>query len=130
MLVHHMAHDVSSMRLFYEDLDLALSKPFKRLLPHIDYKAWADSFNALRYSPAATASVNYHVSRLSNLHLHKQALYPPAPAPRKAITESPDGLDYGFDAPGLLDMNIHHPGIIAAVVLKAAMALVSVGRTG
>ena len=118
------------MRLFYEDLDLALSKPFKKLLPHIDYKAWADSFLALRYSPAATASVDYHVKRLSDLHLHKGALYPLAPTPRQAITESPDGLDYGFDAPGLLDLNIYHPGIIAAVVLKTAMALVNVGRTG
>jgi len=70
------------------------------------------------------------VKRLSDLHLHKEALYPPAPIPRQAITESPDGLDYGFDAPGLLDLKISHPGIIAAVVLKAAMALVNVARTG
>ena len=118
------------MRLFYEDLNLALSKPFSKLPPHVDYKAWADSYNALRYSPAATASVNYHARRLSDLHLHKEALYPPAPTPRQAITESPDGLDHGFDAPGLVDLNTHHPGIIAAVVLKAAMALVNVGRTG
>lgn len=66
---------------------------------------------------------------MSDLHLHKQALYPPAPIPRQAITESPDGLDYGFDAPGLLDLKTSHPGIIAAVVLKAAMALVNVART-
>lgn len=70
------------------------------------------------------------MKRLSDLHLHKEALYPPAPIPRQAITESPDGLDYGFDAPGLLDLKIPHPGIIAAVVLKAAIALVNVARTG
>lgn len=70
------------------------------------------------------------MKRLSDLHLHKKALYPPAPIPRQAITENPDGLDYGFDAPGLLEMKIFHPRIIAAVVLKAAMALVNVGRTG
>ena len=74
--------------------------------------------------------MNYHVKRLSDLHLHKKALYPPAPTPRQAITESPDGLDYGFDAPGLLELKVSHPGIIAAVVLKAAMALVNVARTG
>jgi len=128
--VHHIVQDASSIRLFYEDLDLALSNPFNELRPHVDYKAWADSYIALRDSPAATASVNYHVKRLSDLHLHKEALYPPAPIPRQAITESPDGLEYGFDAPGLLDLRIHHPGIIAAIVLKAAMALVNVGRTG
>ncbi|KAL8892032.1 MAG: hypothetical protein Q9215_001034 [Flavoplaca cf. flavocitrina] len=130
MYVHHMVQDASSTRLFYEDLNRALSDPSKDLHPHVDYKAWADSFIALRNSPAAAASVAYHVKRLSNLHLHKQALYPAAPLPRQAITESPDGLDYGFDAPGLLDLKTSHPGIIAAVVLKAAMSLVDVSRTG
>ena len=85
---------------------------------------------ALRHSPAATMSVNYHVKHLSDLHLHRKALYPPATVPRQAITEDPDGLDYGVDAPGLLDLKKSHPKIIAAVVLKAAMALVNVNRTG
>lgn len=125
-----MVHDASSMRLFYEDLNLALSDSSKELRPHIDYKAWADSYIALRDSPAATASVSYHMKRLSGLHLHKQALYPPAPIPRQAITESPDRLDYGFDAPGLSDLKTSHPGIIAAVILKAALCLVNVSRTG
>lgn len=49
--------------------------------------------------------------------------------PRQAITESPDGLDCDFDAPGLLDLKISNPGIIATVVFKAAMALVNVART-
>lgn len=127
--VHHIVQDVSSVRLFYEDLDLALSHPLEELRPHVDFKVWADSYLALRHSPAATASVNYHVKRLSELHLHKKALYPPALVPRQAITEDPDGLEYGFDAPGLLDLKKAYPEIIAAVVLKAAMALVNVNRT-
>ncbi|KAL8754104.1 MAG: hypothetical protein Q9199_004570 [Rusavskia elegans] len=130
MYVHHIVQDVSSTRLFYEDLNLALSDISKELRSHVDYKAWADSFIALRDSPAATASVAYHVKRLSDLHLHKKALYPPALVPRQANTESPDGLDYGFDAPGLLDLKTSYPGIIAAVVLKAALCLVNVSRTG
>lgn len=85
---------------------------------------------ALRHSPAATASVNYHTKRLSDLHLHKKALYPLALVPRQAISEDPDGLDYGFDAPGLPDLKMAHPKMIAAVVLKAAMSLVNVHRTG
>lgn len=110
ILVHHIVQDASSMRLFYEDLDRALSDISKELRPHVDYKAWADSLIALRDSPAATASVVYYVKRLSNLHHHKQALYPPARAHRQAITESPDGLEYGFDAPVLLDLKTSHPG--------------------
>ncbi|MCJ1264211.1 hypothetical protein MMC22_004082 [Lobaria immixta] len=130
MYVHHIVQDAGSTRLFYEDLELALSHPLKELRPHVDYKAWADSYIALRHSPAATTSVNYHAKRLSDLHLHKDGLYPPAAVPRQAITEDPDGLDYGFDAPGLLDLKKAHPKIIAAVVLKAAMALVNVNRIG
>ena len=128
--VHHIVQDASSTRLLYEDLELGLSHPLKELPPHIDYKAWADSYLALRNSPVATASVDYHVKRLSELHLHKKALYPLAPMPRQANPEDPDGLDYGFDAPGLLDLKTAHPEIIAAVVLKTAMALVNVNRTG
>lgn len=128
--MHHIVQDASSTRLFYEDLEWALSRPLEKLKPHVDYKAWAESYMALRHSPAATASVHYHAKRLSDLHLHKKALYPPASVPRQAITEDPDGLEYGFDAPGLLDLKRVHPNIIAVVVLKAAMALVNVNRTG
>lgn len=75
-------------------------------------------------------SVDYHVDRLRDLHLHKKALYPPANVPRKAIEETPDGLDYGFEAPGLTDLKTTFPHIIASTVLKAAMALADVQRTG
>ncbi|KAF4983472.1 hypothetical protein FZEAL_1201 [Fusarium zealandicum] len=130
MYVHHLVQDASSLRLFYEDIEHVLSHPHEQLRPHVDYKAWAESFHALRFSPAATASVNYHVERLRGIHMHKDHLYPLAPLPREAIKESPDGLDYGFDAPGLIDLKKAYPDIIAAVVLKAAMSLVNVQRTG
>lgn len=73
--------------------------------------------------------VNWHVKRLSNIHLHRKALYPPAHVPRQEIKTSPDGLDYGFDAPALLNLKRHHSHITASVVLKAAMALVNITRT-
>ncbi|KPM38310.1 hypothetical protein AK830_g8217 [Neonectria ditissima] len=130
MYLHHIVQDASSLRLFLEDLNQTLSRPTKPLASHTDFKAWADSYHALRLSPAATVSVDFHVKRLRNLHEHTKALYPPAKSPRQAITESPDGLDYGFDAPGLLGLKKDHPKIAAPVVLKAAMALVNVARTG
>ncbi|KAK6822527.1 acetyl-CoA synthetase-like protein [Apiospora arundinis] len=55
---------------------------------------------------------------------------PARPRPRRAIEESPDGLDYQFDAPGLLDLKRRLPGIDASTVLKTAMAIVNVSRTG
>lgn len=73
--------------------------------------------------------VDWHVRRLSDLHLHRKALYPPAKVPRRGTTADPDGWDYGFDAPQLLNLKKHHPHITASVVLKAAMALVNITRT-
>ncbi|KAG4262701.1 AMP-binding enzyme [Fusarium proliferatum] len=128
--VHHVVQDASSFRLFFEDLDQSLKNTRARIIPHKDFKAWADSYHSLRHSPAATKSVKFHVQRLSDLYNHKAAVYPPARVPRQSITESPDGLDHSFDAPGLVQMREENPQISAAVVLKAAMALVNVQRTG
>lgn len=129
-VVHHIVHDASSVRLFFEDIDQALMTPSKDLRPHVSFKAWAESFHTLRHSPEASASVRYHVNRLSNLHLHRKALYPPAPLPRKHSNENPDGYDTMFDAPDLLLLKKANPGITASAVLKAAIALVNVSRTG
>ncbi|KAF4951157.1 hypothetical protein FGADI_7647, partial [Fusarium gaditjirri] len=128
--VHHVVQDASSFRLFFEDLDQSLKNTHARIIPHKDFKAWADSYHSLRHSPAATKSVKFHVQRLSDLYKHKAAVYPPARVPRQIITDSPDGLDHSFDAPGLAQLREENPQISAAVVLKAAMALVNVQRTG
>lgn len=114
----------------YEDLDQALLHPNEALQPHADYRSWAESYQALRHSPAATASVNYHKNRLRDLHLHKDGYWPPATVPREATSEDPDGMDFSFDAPGLLELKKANPDITASTVLKAAMALVAVHRTG
>lgn len=129
MYLHHSVHDASSMRLFLEDLNQSLRAPTQELRRHIPFKTWADIYHSLRDSPRATIEVDWHAKRLQDIHLHRKALYPPAKAPRKAITTSPDGWDYGFDAPQLVNLKTHHPHITASVVLKAAMALVNISRT-
>jgi len=129
MYLHHSLHDASSMRLVLEDLNKALSEPQRLLEPHVPFQTWADIYHSLRNSPRATIEVDWHVKRLADLHLHRKALYPPAKVPRQATTADPDGLDYGFDAPQLLNLKKHHPQITASVVLKAAMALVNITRT-
>lgn len=129
MYVHHAVHDASSMRLVLEDLDKALFAPERPLEPHVPFRTWADIYHSLRNSPRATMEVDWHVRRLESLHLHKKALYPPVKVSRQATTADPDGLDYGFDAPQLLNLKKHHPQITASVVLKAAMALVNITRT-
>lgn len=129
MYLHHALHDASSMRLVLEDLNQSLRAPHQQLRPHVPFKTWADIYHSLRDSPRATMEVNWHVKRLSDLHLHRQALHPPARVPRQATTANPDGIDYGFDAPNLLNLKKHHPHITASVVLKVAMTLVNITRT-
>ncbi|KAF2448804.1 acetyl-CoA synthetase-like protein [Karstenula rhodostoma CBS 690.94] len=129
MYVHHIVHDASSMRLFFEDINRALLEPARPLTPHIPYQLWSDIYHSLRNSPRATMEVNWHVKRLANIHLHRKAVYPPAHVPRQAIQTTPDGIDHAFDAPALLNLKRHHSHITASVVLKAAMALINVTRT-
>jgi acyl-CoA synthetase (AMP-forming)/AMP-acid ligase II len=130
MYLHHAVHDASSMRLVLEDLNTSLREPDRPLRPHVPFEAFADIYHSLRYSPRATLDVNWHVKRLTDIHLHRKALYPPATVERQATTANPDGWDYGFDAPQLLDLKRRHPHITASVVLKAALALVNTARTG
>ncbi|KAK6857655.1 hypothetical protein PG995_006482 [Apiospora arundinis] len=122
--------DAQSLRLFLSDLEFALDHPKQQLTAHQDFRTWAESFQALRHSPIASLSVEYHVKRLQSLYEHRAALYPTSRVPRRAIEESPDWLDYQFDAPGLTDLKHRLPGIDASVVLKTAMAVVNVARTG
>lgn len=124
-----MVHDATSMRNFLSDLDHALAYPNDELRRHTEFKAWANFLKAMRYSPLADFSVDYHVARLRDLHKHSKGLYPSAPLPRRAIEENPDGLDISFDAPGLTDLKQRLPGMGASAVVKAAMALVNVSRT-
>ncbi|KAK9797878.1 putative Acyl- synthetase family member 2 mitochondrial [Seiridium cardinale] len=128
--IHHIVQDASSFRLFLEDLNEALTYPDRSLDQHMSFKMWSDSYLYLRQSPAATNSVRFHVDRLSDLHTHRAAIYPPARLPRQANTSTPDGLDYGFDAPELIQLREEYPDISAAIILKTAMALVNVHRTG
>ncbi|KAK8113362.1 hypothetical protein PG984_013888 [Apiospora sp. TS-2023a] len=129
--VHHVVQDASSLRLFLSDLEHALDHPSQPLTAHGDFRTWAESYQALRHSPLASLSVEYHVRRLESLHEHRTAIYPAARVPRRAIEESPDGLDYQFDCPGLPDLKRRLPGgIDASTVFKAAMAVVNVARTG
>jgi hypothetical protein len=74
--------------------------------------------------------IDWHVKRLSNIHLHRKAFYPPARVPRRAVEETPDGLDYGFDVPNLPRLKEKHPSITASAVIKTAIALIDITRTG
>ncbi|KAI0138789.1 hypothetical protein BJ166DRAFT_489906 [Pestalotiopsis sp. NC0098] len=127
--IHHVVHDASSFRLFLENLEEAITCPDRDLAQHGSFKAWSDSYLYLRHSPAATNSVSFHVDRLADLHTHRAGFYPPERLPRRANTSNPDGYDYAFDAPDLTRLREEHPDVSAAMILRAAQAIVNVHRT-
>ncbi|KAK5996045.1 hypothetical protein PT974_04471 [Cladobotryum mycophilum] len=129
--LHHLVHDSLSLPLFYDDIERSLSRPLEELHRHNDYKDWADAFHSVRNSATASESVDFHTRRLSSLHLHRWALYPPAPLAREPATDTV-GLYYKFNAPGLPSLKeiARNADITPDTVLKAAIALVNVHRTG
>jgi hypothetical protein len=105
------------------------------LRPHADYKPWADGYFTLRSSPAARAAVKYHVENLSEIAVHRHAIWPPHP-PAYIISRTINipsdgaaGLVRAFEVPGLGPLKERYPDIEPSIVLKAALALTLMNRT-
>lgn len=128
--VHHACYDASLMCKILGDLEQAIQHPDRPLHPHADFEAWAESYQALRHSSFADQAVEYHVQRLKDLYRHKAALWPLDFMPQQATDEDLDAIDLTFHAPGLIELKKAHPSIMASIVLKAAMALIAIKRTG
>lgn len=134
---HHSIMDASMMQLVHEDLDraLALAKGhnttaaiLSQLPMHIDYKVWADSHFNLRTSSEARAATKWHVRRLASISEHIKAgnLLPPRP---RTWTNLEPNL-FRFDVPEIHKLRKEHPDITPTVLVKAAVALMDVDRTG
>lgn len=134
---HHAIMDASMMQLVHEDLDraFALAKGqstteaiVSQLPMHIDYKVWADSHFNLRTSSEARAATRWHVKRLASISEHVQAgnLLPP----RSRTWTSLEPNLFRFDVSEIHKLRQEHPNITPTVLVKAAVALMDVDRTG
>ncbi|TLD23975.1 hypothetical protein PspLS_06419 [Pyricularia sp. CBS 133598] len=131
-IVSHAVLDASSIWMFQEDLDTILSG--KQLQPHVDYKLWADTYYSFRGSSHARNSLRWHAKYLSGVKSHlEKAAWPPLPV-RGEIDQTgktyPDGVHYTFKAPDIVALRKSHPEIQPPVILKSALALLSVWHTG
>ncbi len=143
------------MRLFYEDLDQALGG--RSLHDHVPYKMWADTYYSFRTSLQAQVAVEWHVKRLSQLGLHRKALFPPQRAPewfwgsirgwepsnadresfsnsaRQSLDEGTDEIDYELkwhgELPSLDTLRRSLLRLTNSVIVKAAIALLNVHYT-
>ncbi|EFQ36552.1 AMP-binding enzyme [Colletotrichum graminicola] len=148
---NHSITDHSSGQLFYDDLDravalaaspgltssgLAAASIQAQLPEHKDYKSYLDLHRALRSSPRASASVRWHVDRLSSLprHVDAGALWP---SPTSWMHVSLDDhyreshqLQHSFSITSCrADPTGPTPASISTVV-KAAVAVASARRSG
>lgn len=130
----HVVLDASMGLIFMADLDKALGGV--PLPTHVDYKLWADSYHNQRTSASARAAVQWHVRRLRGLGQHRKALWTPFRMPRERGELLMTDAEYAnsafcdFRARGLRELRRRHPGITPVAVLKTALVLLNVRRSG
>lgn len=134
---NHSIMDASMMQLIHEDLDRALTLAagnitteaiVSQLPAHVDYKVWTDSYFNLRTSSEARAATKWHVKRLSSIAEHvKAANLLPSQSPTPTSSKP---ASFQFDVPEIHKLRKEHPNITPTVLVKAAMALMEVDRTG
>ena len=127
LATHHTIVDAFMVQLLCDDLEKCLASADQPLRLHVDFKLWSDSYYSLRTSPEATASVEWHASRLRSLPSLKSAIWPGMPA--EEVTKGGAMARRVFDAPGVRRLRADH-GLMPATVLKTAQALLNVHRTG
>lgn len=134
---HHAIMDASMMQLVHEDMDRAFALTsghdtaeaiVSKLPAHVDYKVWADSYFNLRTSSEARAATKWHVKRLRSIAEHVKA-GKLLPARSRTWTSLIPNL-FRFDVPGIHKLRKEHPKITPTVLVKAAVALMDVDRTG
>lgn len=127
LATHHTIVDAFMVQLLCDDLEKSLASPDQPLRQHVDFKLWSDSYHSLRTSPWATASVQWHASRLRRLAALESAIWPGMPP--EEVTQGGAMVRRMFDAPAIRRLREDH-GLTPATVLKTAQALLNVHRTG
>lgn len=145
--VHHCVIDASMGQIIQEDMDRALGaiesgaasteEILSKLHPHVDYKPWADSYYNLRPGVEARAATKWHLRRLASLprHAKEGALFPttlltPRDKYNAALVKGDDCIPITFDVPDIHALRKQFPDITAQAVVKGAVALMNVHRTG
>lgn len=143
--MNHSVIDASLAQNIQEDLDRVLGAVSKsasvtasallsELEPHVDYKAWADSYYNLRTSIEARAATRWHVKRLKLLaeHVKAGALFPSTPRSGEAAgsRRGEEPALVAVDVPGFQTLRKEYPQITATAVVRGAIALANVYRTG
>lgn len=126
--------DASFQQSYQADLDRVLSG--QALQPHAEYKLWAEMYYCLRTSPQARASVKWHATYLANIASHFQpnkSIWPPTVKRTRFDPTDPTyppGVGRVFSVPDIVALRKQHRAVSPPVILKTALALVNILRTG
>lgn len=128
--------DATYQARFLGDLNEALYTPQPRSLrSHASYKLWAESYYSLQTTPQARKSIAWHAKYLEGVQDHlKDAQWPQTPLTRGPFDPTGKGyvpgVRHSFVVPELAALRKQHPDISAPIVVKAALALLNIRRTG
>lgn len=134
--VSHCIMDATYQARFLVDLDEALntSQP-QSLRPHASYNLWAESYYSLQTTPQARKSIAWHAEYLNGIQDHlKESRWPQTPLTRGPFDPIGKyyvpGVRHSFVVPDLAALRKQHPDISAPIIVKAALALLNIRRTG
>ncbi|KAI2816485.1 hypothetical protein CBS147321_5166 [Aspergillus niger] len=125
----HSVMDATYHEIFEDDLDLALSE--QPLRAHASYKAWNESYYLLQDALASRPAFDYHLSQMQQVPDGPVALWP---TPNRSICSLAEQQSQGlylleFKLPALMSLHQHHPTLMTSVVLKTALALLTIFHT-
>ncbi|GKZ38572.1 putative NRPS-like protein biosynthetic cluster [Aspergillus brasiliensis] len=125
----HSVMDATYYEIFEDDIEVALSG--KPLRPHASYKAWNESYYLLQDSLASRPAFEYHKSQMQQVPDGPVALWPTPSRSLGALSgQQSEGLYLlEFQLPALMLMRQHHPTLMTSVVVKTALALLTVFHT-
>lgn len=127
--------DATYQSKFHADLNVALATPAgASLQSHASYQLWSESYFSFQSSPQARSSIAWHAGYLHGIGDHIPNSQWPRTSGRKPF--DPTGKGYGpgvrhqFTSPSLAELRRKHPHISMPVVVKAALALFNIRKTG
>ena len=125
----HLIIDATYNHILYDDIDHALTHPTLPLQPHESYQRWAESYYALRRSPAARAAVRHEAAIMEEIQQHAPEFIKSAPLlSEHEDTKSTLSIFRSFKVTGWANLRRQHPDLTLTGLLKAAFALVLMHR--
>ncbi|KAJ1338561.1 AMP-binding protein [Microdochium nivale] len=126
LTVNHVVIDATYMQMIMNDLDAILNGD-ERLGVYVGFDVWTEAYHSHRASPEAESVSDWHVSKLRDLHLYEDSIWP---LPRPVEDRHQDFFQHKFDFSQIASFRRAHPEIAPSTLFKAAMVLATAATIG